>query len=81
MQIVDAVGNIEVFPPGHGIGFSYFDKDTSQEKSFDIVSTIEEQQEKKKAAPGCDSINSTIFMLTLLLLACLKKHTKNTENT
>ena len=68
-QFIDAAGNIvETFPPGHGIGFSYYDEGTSQESSFDMLGTIEEQQKEKKSNTGCNNIGTTTFQTLMLLL-------------
>jgi hypothetical protein len=73
VQLVDEAGNIvETFPPGHGIGFSYYDEDTSQESSFDMLGTIKDQQ-KEKRSPGCNNIDTATLQILMLVLFWVMK--------
>ncbi len=69
IQLVDEAGNItENFPPGHGIGFSTYNEETSQESSFDMIGAIEEQEKEDKSDTGCNSTGTSQLQMLIVLL-------------
>lgn len=80
-QLVDAAGNVRNFPPGHALGFSYVDENTSDDiveaGSFDILGTVE----KQRSDTGCNNgitANIPVFVLWLFLEININRKRKDT---